>query len=145
MPATVTDPRQSHDSAQIRVATIALHTEHENTRNLQEVRVSQRRTLFISCGLAISSCELTSIPVIRVITATALDKSCKWPKWRHFIEVDIQPHFILFFVTDNILEYTRRQKTGIGEQSYVVQPYNGGGNEDYNVQATKVECSEHSR
>ena len=44
VPATVADPRQWHDSEQIRVATIALDTEHENTRNLQEVGVSQRRT-----------------------------------------------------------------------------------------------------
>ena len=47
---------------------------------------------FTPCGLAISSCGLTSTSAI--ITATALDKSCKWPKWRHFIEADIQPHFI---------------------------------------------------
>ena len=51
---------------------------------------------FISYGLAISSCVLTSISTIPVISATALDKSCKWPKWHHFIETDIQPHFILF-------------------------------------------------
>ena len=44
MPTTVADPTQSADSAQIRVATIALHTEHENTRNIQEARVSQWRT-----------------------------------------------------------------------------------------------------
>ena len=33
MPTTVEDPRQSADSAQIRVATITLHTEHENGLN----------------------------------------------------------------------------------------------------------------
>ena len=72
---TVADPKRSADSEQIRVATIALHTEQEKTRNLQEAQVSQRRTL--SCGLAISSCGLTSIPAI---AATAFDKSCKQPK-----------------------------------------------------------------
>ena len=71
MPTTVADPRQSADSAQIRVATIALHTEQANTRNLQEAHVSKRQKYFIPCGLAISSCGLTSIPAI---TATALDK-----------------------------------------------------------------------
>ena len=39
----VADPRQSADSAQVRMATIALHTEQENTRNLQEAYVFQRR------------------------------------------------------------------------------------------------------
>ena len=29
--------------------------------------------------------------------------------------------FLLFFVTDNILEY-KKKKTGIGEQSYIMQP-----------------------
>ena len=43
--ATVADPEQTADSEQIRVATIALHTEQENTQNLQEAQVSQRRTL----------------------------------------------------------------------------------------------------
>ena len=42
---TVADPKRSADLEQIRVATIALHTEQEKTRNLQEAQVSQRRTL----------------------------------------------------------------------------------------------------
>ena len=42
---TVADPKRSADSEQIRVATIALHTEQEKTRNLQEAQVSQRQTL----------------------------------------------------------------------------------------------------
>ena len=42
---TIADPKRSADSEQIRVATIALHTEQEKTRNLQEAQVSQRRTL----------------------------------------------------------------------------------------------------
>ena len=75
VPTIVADPKQSADSEQIRVATIALHTEQENTRNLQEAGVSQRNT-FIPCGLVISSCGLTSISAI---DATAFDKSCKWP------------------------------------------------------------------
>ena len=37
---TVADPKRSADSEQIRVATIALHTEQEKTRNLQEAEVS---------------------------------------------------------------------------------------------------------
>ena len=45
---------------------------------------------FIPCGLAISSCGLTSISTI---AATAFGKSCKEPKERYFIEADIQPHF----------------------------------------------------
>ena len=44
VPTTVADPEQTADSEQIRVATIALHTEQEKTRNLQEAQVSQRRT-----------------------------------------------------------------------------------------------------
>ena len=27
----------------------------------------------------------------------ALEKSCKWPKQRHFIDADIRPHFIVYF------------------------------------------------
>ena len=50
VPTTVVDPKQSADSKQIRVVTIALHTEQENTRNLQEVQVSQRRTLSFLAG-----------------------------------------------------------------------------------------------
>ena len=45
---------------------------------------------FIPCGLAISSYGPTSISAI---APTAFDESCKWPKQRHFIEADIQPHF----------------------------------------------------
>ena len=41
---TVADPEQMADSEQIRVATIALHTQ-KKARNLQEAQVSQRRTL----------------------------------------------------------------------------------------------------
>ena len=49
VPTTVADPEQA-DSEQIRVATIALHTEQEKTRNLQEAQVSQRRTLSFLAG-----------------------------------------------------------------------------------------------
>ena len=45
LPTTVVDPEQTADSEQIRVATIALHTEMEKTRNLQKAQVSQRWTL----------------------------------------------------------------------------------------------------
>ena len=45
VPTTVADPERTADSEQIRVGTIALHTEQENTRNLEEAQVSQRRTL----------------------------------------------------------------------------------------------------
>ena len=48
--AVVADPRQLADSAQIRVATIALHAEQQNTRNLQEAHVSQRRTVSFLAG-----------------------------------------------------------------------------------------------
>ena len=72
------------------MATIALHTEQENTRNLQEAQVLSTANTFIPCGLAISSCRMTSISAI---AAAAFDESCKWPKKRHFIEADIQPHF----------------------------------------------------
>ena len=51
VPTTVADPKQSTDLEQIRVATIALHTEKKNRRNLQEVQVSQRRTLSFLAGL----------------------------------------------------------------------------------------------
>ena len=51
VPTTVVaDPEQTADSEQIRVATIALHTEQEKTRNFQEVQVSQRRTLSFLAG-----------------------------------------------------------------------------------------------
>ena len=51
VPTTVVaDPKRSADSEQIRVATIALHTEQENTRNLQEAQVYQRRTLSFLVG-----------------------------------------------------------------------------------------------
>ena len=40
VPTTVANFRQSADSAQVQVATIALHTEQEDTRNLKEVHVS---------------------------------------------------------------------------------------------------------
>ena len=51
VPTTVADPEQTADSEQIRVATIALHTEQEKTRT----------HTFIPSGLVISSCGLTSI------------------------------------------------------------------------------------
>ena len=41
---------QMHDSGQIGGATIAHHKEHENTRNLQEAHVSQRRTISYNVG-----------------------------------------------------------------------------------------------
>ena len=41
MPATVADPRQSHDSERISPATIAHHTVYETTRNLQQTHVCQ--------------------------------------------------------------------------------------------------------
>ena len=50
MPTTVADPKQSADSEKIQVATIALHTEQENTRNLQEVDVYQRRKVSSLAG-----------------------------------------------------------------------------------------------
>ena len=40
VPTTVADPEHTADSKQIRVATIALHTEQEKTRNFQEAQVS---------------------------------------------------------------------------------------------------------
>ena len=90
VPTTVVaDLKQSEDSEQIRVATIAFHTEEEKTRNLQEAQVSQRRTLSFLEGYP-SPCGLTSISAI---TATTLEKSCKRPKWRHFNEAGIQHHF----------------------------------------------------
>ena len=46
VPTTVADPEQMADSEQIRVGTIALPTEQEKTRNLQEAQV-----LFVVLGL----------------------------------------------------------------------------------------------
>ena len=43
LPLYVADSEQKADSEQIRVATIALHTEQEKTRNLQDAQVSHRR------------------------------------------------------------------------------------------------------
>ena len=51
---------------------------------------------FIPCEFAISSCGLTYISAIAVKGCFALDNSCKWLEWRHFIDADIKPHFILF-------------------------------------------------
>ena len=62
---------------------------------------------FIPCGLAISSCGLTSISTI---AATAFDKSCKEPKERYFIEADIQPHFC----NRKIFWSTKSKKRGPG-------------------------------
>ena len=50
VPTPVADPEQTADSEQVRVATIALHTEQEKARNLQEAHVSQRRTLSFLAG-----------------------------------------------------------------------------------------------
>ena len=50
-PTTVVDPEQTADSEKIRGATIALQTEQETTRNLQEAQVSQRRTFSFLAGL----------------------------------------------------------------------------------------------
>ena len=43
---------------------------------------------------------------------TALANSCKWSKLFHFIDADIQPHFIIFFVIFNILYFGRKAYTG---------------------------------
>ena len=50
VPTPVADPEQTAGSEQIRVATIALHTEQEKARNLQEAHVSQRRILSFLAG-----------------------------------------------------------------------------------------------
>ena len=78
VPTTVADPGQTADSEQIRVATIALHTEQENTRNLQKAQVSQRRTLSFLPG--VSHLLLWADLPFYLIAATAFDKSCKRPK-----------------------------------------------------------------
>ena len=77
LPTTVADPEHTADSEQMRVATIALHTEQEKTRNLQEAQVSQRRTLSFLAG---QPSPLWGLTCISAIAATAFDKSCKWPK-----------------------------------------------------------------
>ena len=89
------------------------HRAGKNTKSSGNPGLSTANT-FIPCESAISSCGPTSISAI---ATTAFDKSCKWPKKRHFIEADIQqPH-----ICSNILEY-KKQKTRIGEQSCIVQP-----------------------
>ena len=65
------------------------HRAGKDTKSSGSPGLSTANT-FIPCGLAISSCGLTSISTI---AATAFDKSCKEPKKRYFIEADIQPHF----------------------------------------------------
>ena len=71
---------------------------------------------FIPCGLAISSCGLTSISAIAA-TAFDMGKSRNVPN----SAISLKQTFNRNFVTGNILEY-KKQKTGIGEQSSIVQP-----------------------
>ena len=46
-------------------------------------------------GSAISSRGQTSFFAMAVKEYFAFEKSCKWPKQRHFVDADIRPHFIL--------------------------------------------------
>ena len=112
-PVAVQLNTRTHVSEQIPAATIAHHTDYENTRNLQRSPWLSTVNTFIPCGLAISSRGRTFL-CATTTTVEDLDSSCKWPKSRHFIDADIQPHFILLFVTDDILWYIK-QKAGIGE------------------------------
>ena len=48
---------------------------------------------FHALRLAISSCGLTPISATNFKGDTALDKSCKWPKWSHFNDAEIKLHF----------------------------------------------------
>ena len=74
VPTIVADPKQSADSEQIRVATIALHHRvGKYTKSSGSLGLSTANTLS-PCGSAISSCGLTSIAAI---AATAFDKGCK--------------------------------------------------------------------
>ena len=74
VPTIVEDPKLSADSEERRVATIALHTEQEKTKKSSGRPGLSTANTFIPCGLAISSCGLTSI---YAVTATTLEKSCK--------------------------------------------------------------------
>ena len=75
VPTTVVaDPEQTTDSEQIRMATIALHTE-------QEKHIICRKPTSLNGehfhSSRVSYCGLTSISAI---AATAFDESYKWPK-----------------------------------------------------------------
>ena len=90
VPTTVADPEQTADSEQITSGDDCTpHRAGKDTKSSGSPGLSTANT-FIPYGLAISSCGMTSISAV---AATAFDKSCKWPKQRHFIEADIQPHF----------------------------------------------------
>ena len=59
--------------------------------------------------------DVQQVQYIAVKGHLAQDNSYRWPKWRHFIDADIQPHYILCFVTVDILGYKKQNKTGIGK------------------------------
>ena len=74
VPTIVEDPKQSADSEERRVATIALHTKQEKTTKSSGRSGLSTGDTFIPCGLAISPCGLTPISAV---TAATLEKSCK--------------------------------------------------------------------
>ena len=94
MPANVADPRQSYDSEQILPTTIA-HTQF-----------TKRKETF-SKTMSVNGEELYLVgPLSRLVGKPPFEPSLSknvlplttayiWPKWRHFIDADIRPHFNL--------------------------------------------------
>ena len=70
------------------------HNVRKDTKPAPKPYMSMGSTA-IPGGSAISSRGQTSFFAMAVVKLFALDKGCKWPKKRHFIDADIRPHFIL--------------------------------------------------
>ena len=86
MPAAVADPKQSLDSEQTSPATITHHTVYEKIPNLHPSHMCQWGAQPYLVG-----------PLSRLVgkppfspwlsrNIVAFEKSCKWPKQRHFID-----------------------------------------------------------
>ena len=86
----------THDSEKTSAATIAPHTVYGKTRNLERSPYRSIPSTSVPDASTIFARGQTSFLAIAIKGPLALDNSCKWPKWRYFIDADIQPHYILF-------------------------------------------------
>ena len=101
-----------------------LHTTHsvrKDAGSSAKPCLSKGDTLLIPGGSTISSRGQTSFWAIAIKGCFVLDNSCKQPKWRHFVDADIHNH-ILFYVCNGRYFGVQKEKTGIGEQSCLLQP-----------------------
>ena len=93
------------------------HIERKDTKSPWSPCLSPANNT-IYFGLVICSCGLTSIFAIPVLSATA-HENLQTGQLAPFYSNSAA--FIFFFVTENVLKY-KKQKTGIWEKSYIVQP-----------------------